>query len=255
MKLATWNVNSLKVRLPHLLDWLAATAPDVVCLQELKTEDRNFPVAELEAAGYRCAFSGQKTYNGVAILARAPLAAVQPGIPGFEDGQKRVLAASVGDLRVISAYVPNGQAVGTEKYEYKLKWLRAFADYLRGELAAHPRLAVLGDYNVAPEDRDVHDPKLWSGQVLCSEPERAGFRLLLDLGLKDAFRLFAQPDRSYTWWDYRLNAFKRNMGLRIDHILLGPELAAKCAGCTIDLAPRRLERPSDHAPVVAEVSA
>jgi exodeoxyribonuclease-3 len=255
MKLATWNVNSLKVRLPHLLDWLAATAPDVVCLQELKTEDRNFPVAELEAAGYRCAFSGQKTYNGVAILARAPLAAVQPGIPGFEDGQKRVLAASVGDLRVISAYVPNGQAVGTEKYEYKLKWLRAFADYLRGGLAAHPRLAVLGDYNVAPEDRDVHDPKLWSGQVLCSEPERAGFRLLLDLGLKDAFRLFAQPDRSYTWWDYRLNAFKRNMGLRIDHILLGPELAAKCAGCTIDLAPRRLERPSDHAPVVAEVSA
>jgi exodeoxyribonuclease-3 len=255
MKLATWNVNSLKVRLPHLLDWLAATAPDVVCLQELKTEDRNFPVAELEAAGYRCAFSGQKTYNGVAILARAPLAAVQPGIPGFEDGQKRVLAASIGDLRVISAYVPNGQAVGTEKYEYKLKWLRAFADYLRGELAAHPRLAVLGDYNVAPEDRDVHDPKLWSGQVLCSEPERAGFRLLLDLGLKDAFRLFAQPDRSYTWWDYRLNAFKRNMGLRIDHILLGPELAAKCAGCTIDLAPRRLERPSDHAPVVAEVSA
>jgi exodeoxyribonuclease-3 len=255
MKLATWNVNSLKVRLPHLLDWLAATAPDVVCLQELKTEDRNFPVAELEAAGYRCAFSGQKTYNGVAILARAPLAAVQPGIPGFEDGQKRVLAASIGDLRVISAYVPNGQAVGTEKYEYKLKWLRAFADYLRGGLAAHPRLAVLGDYNVAPEDRDVHDPKLWSGQVLCSEPERAGFRLLLDLGLKDAFRLFAQPDRSYTWWDYRLNAFKRNMGLRIDHILLGPELAAKCAGCTIDLAPRRLERPSDHAPVVAEVSA
>ena len=255
MKLATWNVNSLKVRLPHLLDWLAATAPEVVCLQELKTEDRNFPVAELEAAGYRCAFSGQKTYNGVAILARAPLAAVQPGIPGFEDDQKRVLAASVGDLRVISAYVPNGQAVGTEKYEYKLKWLRAFAEFLRGELAAHPRLAVLGDYNVAPEDRDVHDPKLWSGQVLCSEPERAGFRLLLDLGLKDAFRLFAQPDRSYTWWDYRLNAFKRNMGLRIDHVLLGPVLAARCAGCTIDLAPRRLERPSDHAPVVAEVSA
>ena len=255
MKLATWNVNSLKVRLPHLLDWLAATVPDVVCLQELKVEDHNFPVAELEAAGYRCAFSGQKTYNGVAILARAPLAAVQPGIPGFEDDQKRVLAASVGDLRVISAYVPNGQAVGTEKYEYKLKWLRAFAEFLRGELAAHPRLAVLGDYNVAPEDRDVHDPKLWSGQVLCSEPERAGFRLLLDLGLKDAFRLFAQPDRSYTWWDYRLNAFKRNMGLRIDHVLLGPVLAARCAGCTIDLAPRRLERPSDHAPVVAEVSA
>jgi exodeoxyribonuclease III len=255
MKLATWNVNSLKVRLPHLLDWLAATSPDVVCLQELKLEDRNFPLAEIEAAGYRCAFSGQKTYNGVAILARSPLEAVQSGTPGFEDDQKRVLTASVGGVRVVCAYVPNGQAVGTEKYEYKLKWLRAFADFLRAELAAHPHLAVLGDYNVAPEDRDVHDPRLWAGQVLCSEPERAGFRALLDLGLKDSFRLFDQPDRSYTWWDYRLNAFKRNMGLRIDHILVGPALAAKCTGCAIDLAPRRLERPSDHAPVVAEIAA
>lgn len=255
MKLATWNVNSLKVRLPHLLDWLAKHAPDVVCLQETKTEDPNFPVAALEAAGYRCAFSGQKTYNGVAIIARAPLTEVQPGIPGFEDEQKRVVTATVGDVRVVCAYVPNGQAVGSDKYEYKLKWLRAFAEWLRTELARHPRLVVLGDYNVAPEDRDVHDPKLWEGQVLCSEEERAAFRRLLDLGLKDSFRLFEQPDKSFTWWDYRMNQFKRNMGLRIDHILVSPELAAKCTSCTIDLAPRRLERPSDHAPVVAELAA
>ena len=253
MKIATWNVNSLKVRLPHLLDWLAATSPDIVCLQELKLEDHNFPVAEVGAAGYKAAFSGQKTYNGVAILARAPLAGVQPGIPGFEDEQKRVLAASVGDVRVVCAYVPNGQSVGSDKYEYKLKWLRAFRDWLRAELAAYPNLVVLGDYNVAPEDRDVHDPKLWQGQVLCSEPERAAFRALLDLGLKDSFRLFEQPERSYTWWDYRLNAFKRNLGLRIDHILLGSALAAKLEACAIDLAPRRLERPSDHAPVVADL--
>ena len=253
MKIATWNVNSLNVRLPHLLDWLAASAPDVVCLQELKLEDSNFPAAAIEAAGYHCAFSGQKTYNGVAILARPPLASIQPGIPGLEDDQKRVLTATVGDVRVVSAYVPNGQAVGTEKYEYKLRWLRAFADWLRGELAAHPNLAVLGDYNVAPEDRDVHDPRLWAGQVLCSEPERAAFRALLGLGLQDSFRLFEQPERSYTWWDYRLNAFKRNLGLRIDHILVGSALAAKCASCTIDVGPRRLERPSDHAPVVADL--
>jgi exodeoxyribonuclease-3 len=255
MKLATWNVNSLKVRLPHLLDWLAKHAPDVVCLQETKTEDPKFPAAEIESAGYKVAFSGQKTYNGVAILARAPLAAVQAGIPGFEDEQKRVVAATVGDVRVVCAYVPNGQAVGSDKYEYKLKWLRAFADWLREELARNPRLAVLGDYNVAPEDRDVHDPKLWEGQVLCSEDERAAFRRLLDLGLRDSFRLFEQPAKAFTWWDYRMNQFKRNMGLRIDHILVSPALAAQCAACTIDLEPRRLERPSDHAPVVAEIAA
>jgi exodeoxyribonuclease-3 len=255
MKLATWNVNSLKVRLPHLLDWLAKHAPDVLCLQETKTEDQNFPVAAIEAAGYRTAFYGQRTYNGVAIVSRASLADVQAGIPGFEDEQRRVVTASVGDVRVVCAYVPNGQAVGTEKYEYKLKWLRAFADWLRGELARHPKLVVLGDYNVAPEDRDVHDPKLWAGQVLCSEEERAAFRCLLDLGLKDSFRLFDQPEKSFTWWDYRMNQFKRNMGLRIDHILASPELAARCTSCTIDLEPRRLERPSDHAPVLAEIAA
>ncbi len=252
MKVATWNVNSLNVRLSHLLDWLERQQPDVVCLQETKVEDPKFPEAALEAAGYGSAFAGEKAYNGVAILSRAPLTDVRPGIPSLEDDQKRVVSASAGNIRVVCAYVPNGQAVGTEKYEYKLKWLRAFADWLRAELAVHPNLVVLGDYNVAPEDRDVHDPKLWAGQVLCSEPERAAFRWLLEFGLKDGFRLFDQPEKSFTWWDYRLNAFKRNMGLRIDHILLSPALAAGCRSCVIDKTPRALERPSDHAPVIAE---
>ena len=252
MKVATWNVNSLNVRLPHLLEWLEREQPDVVCLQETKVEDPKFPAAALNAAGYGSAFAGQKAYNGVAILSRAPLTAVRLGIPSLEDDQRRVVSAGAGDIRVVCAYVPNGQAVGTEKYEYKLKWLRGFADGLRAELAAHPRLVVLGDYNVAPEDRDVHDPRLWAGQVLCSEPERAAFRRLLELGLKDGFRLFDQPEKSFTWWDYRLNAFKRNMGLRIDHILVSPALAAACRSCVIDKTPRALERPSDHAPVIAE---
>ena len=254
MLIATWNVNSLKVRLPHLLDWLGRQAPDVVCLQELKLEDANFPHAQIEAAGYRCAISGQKTYNGVAILSRVPLAEIQAGIPGFDDPQRRVVSATVEGTRVVCAYVPNGQSVGSEKYEYKLKWFAAFERYLREELARHPRLVALGDYNVAPEDRDVHDPKAWAGQVLCSEPEREAFRKLLALGLADGFRLFEQPEKSFTWWDYRMNGFRRNLGLRIDHILLSPELAARCESCAIDLDPRRLERPSDHAPVVAELN-
>jgi exodeoxyribonuclease III len=254
MKLATWNVNSLKVRLPHLLDWLAAVAPDCVCLQETKTEDASFPREAIEAAGYSVAFLGQKTYNGVAILARGAIADAVPDIPEFEDHQKRVLAATIGDTRVVCAYVPNGQAVGTEKYEYKLKWLAAFARYLERELARHPKLAVLGDYNIAPEDRDVHDPKLWAGQILCSEPEREAFRRLLALGLKDSFRLFEQPEKSFTWWDYRMNGFKRNLGLRIDHVLVSPALAGATRSCAVDLGPRRLERPSDHAPVVAEIA-
>ncbi len=253
MKIATWNVNSLKVRLPHLLDWLNQTRADVVCLQETKTEDANFPRAEIEAAGYHVAFAGQKTYNGVAILSRQPLQEVQVGIPGLADEQKRVLAASVGSLRVINLYVPNGQSVDSDKYQYKLNWLEALADWLQAELARHPELAVLGDFNIAPEDRDVYDPIAWQGQVLCSEPERAHFRALLELGLKDGFRLFEQPEKSYSWWDYRQGAFRRNLGLRIDHILLSQPLAERCTACTIDTAPRRLERPSDHAPVVAEI--
>lgn len=255
MKIATWNVNSLRVRLPHVLDWLVRQTPDVACLQELKLEDVNFPRAELESAGYQCAISGQKTYNGVAILSRTPPAEVLAGIPGFDDPQKRVVSATVEGTRVVCAYVPNGQSVGSDKYEYKLKWLAAFERFLREELSRHPRLVVLGDYNVAPEDRDVHDPKAWAGQVLCSGPEREAFGKLLGLGLSDSFRLFDQPEKSFTWWDYRMNGFRRNLGLRIDHILLSPELAARCARCAIDLEPRKLERPSDHAPVVAEVSA
>jgi exodeoxyribonuclease-3 len=253
MRIATWNVNSLKVRLPHLLDWLRTTQPDVVCLQETKLEDEKFPADALEAAGYGCAFSGQKTYNGVAIVARSPLSDVAPGIPDFADDQKRVLSATVNGTRVVCAYVPNGQSVDSDKYQYKLRWLAAFERWLAGALVQHPRLAVLGDYNIAPEPRDVHDPQLWEGQVLFSEPEREAFGRLLALGLKDGFRLFPQPEKSFTWWDYRMNAFKRKMGLRIDHILLSPALAARCTACTIDLAPRTLERPSDHAPVVAEL--
>jgi exodeoxyribonuclease-3 len=257
MKLATWNVNSLRVRQPHLLDWLAKHAPDVVCLQEIKLEDARFPLGEIEAAGYRCAFSGQKTYNGVAILSRAPLAEVAAGIPGFADEQKRVIAATVGEgadsLRVVCAYVPNGQAVDSEKYQYKLKWLAAFRLWLGDELKRGPRLAALGDYNIAPADEDVHDPKAWEGQVLCSPREREAFRDLLALGLKDSFRMFTHQEKSFTWWDYRMNAFKRNLGLRIDHILLSSDLASRCRACTIDVEPRKLERPSDHAPVIADI--
>ncbi len=254
MKLATWNVNSLKVRLPQLLDWLAEHRPDVVCLQEIKLEDKAFPRAELEAAGYQAAFAGQKTYNGVAILARLPLAEVSVGIPGFADEQQRVIAATVDDVRVVCGYFPNGQSVGSDKYAYKLRWIDALTVWLRDELARRPRLALLGDYNIAPEGRDVHDPTAWEGRVLFSAPERAAFRRLLELGLKDAFRLFEQPEKIYTWWDYRMMAFRRNMGLRIDHILLSAELAGICTACTVDKAARKAERPSDHAPVVAELA-
>ena len=253
MKIATWNVNSLKVRLPHLLDWLASERPDVVCLQETKTVDEAFPVAELEQAGYRAVFSGQKTYNGVAILSRTPAADAVMGIPGFADEQKRVLAATVDGTRVICLYIPNGQSVDSDKYQYKLAWLYALQGWLKAELAAHPRLAVLGDFNIAPEDRDVHDPVAWAGQVLCSEPEREHFRDLLGQGLKDAFRLFDQDEKSFSWWDYRQGGFRRNLGLRIDHILLSAPLAAACNNCRIDRLPRAWERPSDHAPVVAEI--
>jgi exodeoxyribonuclease III len=253
-KIATWNVNSLKVRLPQVLDWLAAQQPDVLCLQETKLEDRAFPLAEIEAAGYRALHHGQKTYNGVAILSRAEGSDVVRGIAGLDDAQARVIAATFGDLRIVSAYIPNGQAVGSDKYEYKLRWLAALTAWLAEELTKHPRLALLGDYNIAPEDRDVHDPDAWRGLVLCSEPERAAFRALTGLGLKDAFRLFEQPEKIFSWWDYRMLAHQRNHGLRIDHILLSAPLAGNCTACTVDRAPRRLERPSDHAPVIAELT-
>jgi exodeoxyribonuclease-3 len=252
MIIATWNVNSLKVRLPHLLDWLKQRQPDVVCLQETKTEDAKFPADDIRAAGYEVVFSGQKTYNGVAILSRHPLTDVQAGIPGFADEQKRVIAATIDGVRVVCAYVPNGQAVDSDKYHYKLGWLEAFECWLADELKQHAQLAVLGDYNIAPADEDVHDPKAWEGQVLVSEHERAAFHRLLALELKDSFRLFEQAEKSFTWWDYRMNAFKRKMGLRIDHILISPALAVRCTRCQIDFEPRGWERPSDHTPVWAE---
>lgn len=254
MKLATWNVNSLKIRLGHLIDWLHTAQPDVVCLQELKLEDAKFPRDELAAVGYAAAFSGQKTYNGVAILARSPLEDVQTGIPGFVHEHKRVIAATVGGVRIVCLYAPNGQAVGSDKYEYKLQWYTALREWLRDELARHPQLAVLGDLNIAPEDRDVHDPKAWEGQIHVSEPERAAFRALLELGLKDSFRLFEQAEKSFSWWDYRMLGFRRNAGLRIDFVLLSPALVSRCTACSIDKAPRKLERPSDHTPVIVELS-
>lgn len=254
MKIVTWNVNSLKVRLPHLLDWLAAENPDAVCLQETKLEDHNFPRAEIEAAGYQVAFSGQKTYNGVALLARDGIGDVVCGNPHFPDPQKRLIAGSVAGVRVVCAYFPNGQAVGSDKYAYKLEWLAALQRWLAEELAAHPQLALCGDFNIAPEDRDVHDPQAWAGQILCSEAERAAFRSLLDLGMSDSFRLFTQPEKLFSWWDYRMLGFQKNQGLRIDHILLSPALAARCTAAGIDKAPRKRERPSDHAPVWADIA-
>ena len=253
MKIATWNVNSLRVRLPHLLDWLGSQAPDCVCLQETKCEDEVFPAAELAAAGYCSLHHGQRSYNGVAILTRRDAAEVCRGIPRFVDEQSRVIAADYEGVRVVSVYVPNGQSVGSDKYEYKLRWYEALAAWLAEELRAHPRLAVLGDFNVAPEERDVHDPAKWEGQIHFSLPERAALKELFGLGFADAFRLFEQPEKSFSWWDYRMLAFRRNQGLRIDHVLLSPALAATCRACAIDVAPRRLERPSDHAPVICEL--
>src|SRR5574340_591114 len=253
MRIATWNVNSLKVRLPQLLAWLAANQPDVVCLQETQLEDPSFPAAEIGAAGYHALCAGQKTYSGVAILGRDPGLEAITALPAFPDEQKRLLAATIREVRVICAYVPNGQSVDSDKYRYKLEWLAALARWLKQELARYPKLALLGDYNIATEERDVHDPRLWEGQVLFSPPERAAFRELLDLGLRDGFRLFEQPDASFTWWDYRLGAFRRNLGLRIAHILLSEELARARHSCIIDPTPRAWERPSDHAPVIADI--
>jgi exodeoxyribonuclease-3 len=251
LRLATWNVNSLRVRLPHLLDWLAEAKPDVACLQETKTEDANFPVAELRAAGYDAAYRGQKSYNGVAILSRTALADVSHGIPDFQDDLKRCIAATVNGIRVVCLYAPNGEAPGMDKYAYKLRWYEALTRWLKSEVGKD--LAVLGDLNIAPEPRDVHNPKRWEGKIHFSEPERAAFRAVIEVGLKDAFRLFEQPEKQFTWWDYRLKAFERGWGLRIDHILVSPELASRCSASSIDLGPRKRERPSDHTPVIVDI--
>jgi exodeoxyribonuclease-3 len=254
MKLATWNVNSLKVRLPQVVQWLENNPVDVLCLQETKMTDDKFPQAEIEALGYHVAFSGQKTYNGVAILSRLPMTDVVKNNPLFDDEQQRIISATIDGIRVICAYVPNGQAVGTDKYAYKLSWLDALSRWLETELQKYPNLAILGDYNIAPADEDVHDPIAWKDQVLCSDEERAAFKRLCALPLVDSFRMFTQAEKSYSWWDYRQMAFRRNRGVRIDHVLLSAPLAARCTACEIDKLPRKWEQPSDHTPVVATLS-
>lgn len=251
-KIATWNVNSLRVRLPQVLEWLTTAKPDVLALQETKLLDTDFPAVDLQAVGYHSVFSGQKTYNGMAILSRESGQDIVTALPGMEDPQKRVLTMTVGQYRIINLYVPNGESVGSEKYAYKQAWLEKATIFIQSELKRHPKLIVLGDFNIAPEDQDVHDPAEWEGKVLFSAPERAAFQDLLQLGLRDCFRLKPQPDKSFSWWDYRMNAFKRNRGLRIDHILASSLLAPYCTQCLIDKVPRGWERPSDHTPVLAE---
>ncbi|SEQ30127.1 exodeoxyribonuclease-3 [Ectothiorhodospira magna] len=251
MKIATWNVNSLRVRLPHVLDWLAAEQPDVLALQETKTVDEGFPLESLRAAGYHCRYAGQKTYNGVALLTRVPAEDPVTDPPGVDDPERRILAATVNGVRVINLYVVNGSEVGSDKYARKLDWLDRVTAFVTAELARHDRVVVLGDFNIAPDDRDVHDPLACRDRILCSEPERAALRRLLAAGLEDVYRRFDQPPASFSWWHYRAAAFRRNLGLRIDLILANPALAAHCTGARIDPGPRGWERPSDHAPVLA----
>ena len=258
MKVATWNVNSLKVRLPQVLDWLRVHPVDVLCLQETKLVDEKFPHLELAQAGYCSAFSGQPTYNGVAILTRgesvgAPQDVVM-GNPLFPDKQKRLISASVAGTRVVCAYFPNGQAVGSDKYDYKLRWIDSLIDWVSPQVTQSGPWMLLGDFNIAPSDADVHDPKAWEGLILCSEAERERFRRLIAAGLVDAFRQFEQPARTFSWWDYRQLGFRRNAGLRIDHILVDPASASKLVSCSIDREPRKLAQPSDHAPVIAELN-
>lgn len=253
MKLATWNINSLAIRLPQVQAWLAAHRPDVLCLQETKLSDEKFPPPEAwTELGYRAAFFGQKTYNGVALLSLAEPEGVVRNIPGFDDPQARVITATVQGVRIINAYFPNGQAPDSDKFQYKMRWLEALRSFVATELTRHPRLALLGDYNIAPEDRDVHDPVAWAGQIHCTPEERAHFQALTATGLTDAFRLFEQPPKSWSWWDYRHLAFRRNQGLRIDHILVSHDLRPLVRACAIDKLPRKNERPSDHAPVTVE---
>ncbi|MGD2055891.1 MAG: exodeoxyribonuclease III, partial [Gammaproteobacteria bacterium] len=250
MKLATWNVNSLKVRLPQVLDWLTAAQPDILCLQETKLTDENFPAADITAAGYRVVYTGQPTYNGVAIISRLHSEDVITDIPGLDDPQRRILGATIGGIRVLNLYVVNGQEIGSEKYVHKLHWLGKVTGYVADQLQQHERLVVLGDFNIAPDDRDVHDPAAWHERILCSTPEREALHRMLESGLHDTFRLFDQEAQSYSWWDYRAAAFRRNLGLRIDLILASQALADACTACWIDKEPRRRERPSDHAPVI-----
>ena len=254
MKIATWNVNSLKVRLPHVLDWLATEQPDVLCLQETKLTDENFPADDIRAAGYEVVFSGQKTYNGVATISRSAASDIVTDVTDLDDPQRRILGATIDGVRVLNLYVVNGQEVGSEKYAHKLHWLEKVTDYIATQLKDHEHFVVLGDFNIAPADEDVHDPDAWHERILCSTPEREALGRMLELGMKDTFRLFPQEEKSFSWWDYRAAAFRRNMGLRIDLILASHALAGQCTACHIDKAPRRLERPSDHTPDHSEFS-
>jgi exodeoxyribonuclease-3 len=254
MKIATWNVNSLRVRIGHVIEWLSREQADVLALQETKTKDDDFPVEAFSELGYNVKFSGQPTYNGVALISRQTIGDVRTDLDGFEDPQRRVLAATIDGIRIHNLYVPNGQTVDSEKYQYKLRWLDALRRQVAFELKAYPNCVLLGDFNIAPDDRDVHDPAAWVGKVLCSPPERQALKALTDLGFQDVFRNFDQADQSFSWWDYRAAAFRRNMGLRIDLILASGTLQDSCSACRIDVEPRRLERPSDHTPVIAEFS-
>jgi exodeoxyribonuclease-3 len=258
MKIATWNVNSLNVRLPQVIDWLAANPVDALCLQELKLTDEKFPFDALQSVGYYAAAFGQKTYNGVAILSRQPLQDVVRNIPGFADEQSRVIAATLpspsGPVRLINGYFVNGQAPGTDKFAYKMRWLQALHDYIAAEMSQHPQLAVLGDFNVAPQDQDSFDPEGLRDTIHHTREERAHFEALLSLGLVDAFRMFDQPEKSFSWWDYRMLGFQKNRGLRIDHILVSTTLTGKVQSCEIDRAPRKNPQPSDHTPVIATMN-
>ena len=254
MKLATWNINSLTVRLPQVLDWLAAHPVDVLALQEIKLTDDKFPVADFAAAGYQAQWFGQKTYNGVALITRTPAVDVVRNIPGFADEMARVLTGTVDGVRVIGAYFPNGQAPGSDKFDYKMHWLKALRNWVRAELEQHPRLVLMGDYNITFDDADVWDPVGLKDTIHCTEEERYQLRALVALGLTDTHRLFDQPPKSYSWWDYRDFAFRRNRGMRIDHVLVSAALVAQVKSCVIDKAPRKNERPSDHAPVLLELA-
>ncbi len=252
MKIASWNVNSLRVRLPHVLDWLADNQPDVLALQETKQTDDQFPVADIEAAGYNVVYSGQKTYNGVAIISKQQASEVITDVPNLDDPQRRILGATIGKLRVLDLYVVNGQEVGSEKFAYKLDWLEKVTSYIAADMKRHPNYVVLGDFNIAPEDRDVYDPEAWHEKILCSTAERQALQKILSLGFEDSFRKFDQQEDVFSWWDYRAAGFRRNRGLRIDLVLASTPLAKKCTSSIVDIEPRKLERPSDHAPVVAE---
>jgi len=252
MKIASWNVNSLRVRLPHVLDWIGEHQPDVLSLQETKTTDDRFPADEIREAGFEVCYAGQKTYNGVAIISKKTAQDMVTDVPHLDDPQRRILGATIDGIRILNLYVVNGQEVGSEKYEWKLHWLEKVSDFIQSEMQQHEKFVVMGDFNIAPQDRDTYDPAIWKDRILCSEPERAALKRMMDFGLSDTFRLFDQQEGSFSWWDYRAAAFRRDMGLRIDLIFSSPAMTKACTAAYIDKEPRKRERPSDHTPVIAE---